>query len=72
MRNLTMASAVELVQVDNRSATQLRFPPRRNAMTIKKNVLIASVATAGIAMAGAASAQDMYKSGVGGLYAGAD
>ena len=39
-------------------------------MTIKKNVLIASVATAGIAMAGAASAQDMYKSGVGGLYAG--
>lgn len=41
-------------------------------MTIKKNVLIASVATAGIAMAGAASAQDMYKSGVGGLYAGAN
>ena len=41
-------------------------------MTIKKNVLIAAVATAGIAMAGAASAQDMYKSGVGGLYAGAN
>ncbi len=41
-------------------------------MTIKNNILIASVATAGIAMAGAASAQDMYKSGVGGLYAGAN
>ena len=39
-------------------------------MTIRKNVLIASIATAGLAIAGTASAADMYKSGVGGLYAG--
>jgi len=39
-------------------------------MTIKKNILIASVATAGIAMASTVAAQDMYKSGVGALYAG--
>ena len=39
-------------------------------MTIRKNVLIASIATAGFAMAGSAAAADMYKSGVGGLYAG--
>lgn len=39
-------------------------------MNIKKNVLLATVATAGIAFAGSAAAQDMYKSGVGGLYAG--
>lgn len=39
-------------------------------MNMKKNVLFAAVATAGMAMAGTASAQDMYKSGVGGLYAG--
>ncbi|MET4024828.1 outer membrane immunogenic protein [Marinobacter sp. MBR-99] len=39
-------------------------------MNMKKNVLFAAVATAGLAMAGTASAQDMYKSGVGSLYAG--
>ncbi|MBE0485633.1 porin family protein [Marinobacter sp.] len=39
-------------------------------MKIKKNVLLATVATAGIAFAGSVAAQDMYKSGVGGLYAG--
>ncbi|MBJ6137877.1 porin family protein [Marinobacter litoralis] len=39
-------------------------------MTIRKNLLIASIATAGFAMAGTASAADMYKSGVGALYAG--
>ncbi len=39
-------------------------------MNIKKNVFIATVATAGIAFAGTAAAQDMYKSGMGGLYAG--
>src|SRR5690554_1133055 len=39
-------------------------------MTIRKNLLIASIATAGIATAGTASAADMYKSGVGALYAG--
>ncbi|WP_431475084.1 porin family protein [Marinobacter sp. KM021] len=39
-------------------------------MNVKKNLLLASVASAGIALAGTASAQDMYKSGVGGLYAG--
>src|SRR5690554_7397750 len=39
-------------------------------MNTKKSLLMASIATAGIAMASTASAQDMYKSGVGGLYAG--
>jgi len=39
-------------------------------MMTKKSLLMASIATAGIAMASTASAQDMYKSGVGGLYAG--
>lgn len=39
-------------------------------MTIRKNMLIASIATAGMAMAGTVSAADMYKSGVGALYAG--
>ncbi|PSF11417.1 porin family protein [Marinobacter shengliensis] len=39
-------------------------------MNVKKNLLLASVASAGIAVAGTASAQDMYKSGVGSLYAG--
>ncbi len=39
-------------------------------MTIRKNVLIASIATAGFALTGTASAADMYKSGVGALYAG--
>jgi len=39
-------------------------------MNMNKNVLFAAVATAGMAMAGTAAAQDMYKSGVGSLYAG--
>ena len=39
-------------------------------MSAKKNLLIASVVTAGLAAAGTASAQSMYKSSVGGLYAG--
>lgn len=39
-------------------------------MKTTNNVLLAAVATAGLAGAGLASAQDMYKSGVGGLYAG--
>lgn len=39
-------------------------------MNIKNNVFLATVATAGLAFAGSATAQDMYKSGMGGLYAG--
>lgn len=39
-------------------------------MNIKNNVFLATVATAGLAFAGSATAQDMYKSGTGGLYAG--
>ena len=39
-------------------------------MKTTRKVLVASTAFAGLALAGLASAQDMYKSGVGGLYAG--
>lgn len=39
-------------------------------MSMNKNLLAAAVMTAGLATAGTASAQSMYKSNVGGLYAG--
>lgn len=39
-------------------------------MNNRKNLLLATVSTLGVAIAGTATAGDMYKSGVGGLYAG--
>ena len=39
-------------------------------MKTTRKVLIIATATAGLTLGGLASAQDMYKSGVGGLYAG--
>lgn len=39
-------------------------------MGTRKTILVATAAAAGITMSSAALAQDIYKSGVGGLYTG--